>query len=567
MPLKKKSQPEPVDSSPESKPLAHGNQEPEESIQSLRETNHRYHSLIHSSSQLFAILLGEDMVISVANEAIMETWGKGSDIYGKSLFEIMPEIVEQGFDQLLRGVYHTGIPIHANEMPVYLIRHGKKELMHYTFIYQAQRDSDGEIEGVAIIATEVTPQVELNRKIKESEANFRQLAEFMSEKFASTDDEGTLVYCNKNWENYTGLTERELLEGGLSKFIHPDDFELASQSWLHSRKTGVPYDAEFRLLNKEGAYKWHLCHATPAKDGDGMITKWIILTTEIQSQKDQAQQLEKAVKKRTRELQDATELLQEKNEVLRKMNQDLESFAYISSHDLREPLRKIQTFASRILESEYGALSEKGRHAFDRINESARHMQTLIEDLLSYSRVSITGNQFVRSNLNILFEEVRATLKEIIAEYKATIQVEGLPVAFVIPFQFRQMMQNLITNSLKFSVQGKAPQIRIVCEQGDGIEFQFGPLNPQERYFHISVADNGIGFEPQYNRKIFEVFQRLHQKAEYSGTGIGLAIVKRIVDNHNGFITAKGTPNQGAIFDIYLPVEISRTLSMQKPAG
>ena len=563
MSLKKKSLPEPVDSSPEGKPHSGGVADLQASIQSLRETNHRYHSLIHSSSQLIAILLGEDMIISVANEAIMETWGKGENIHGKSLFEIMPEIIDQGFGELLREVYRTGIPFHANEMPVYLLRHGRKEQMHYTFIYQAQRDSMGKIEGVAIIATEVTPQVELNRKIKESEANFRQLAEFMSEKFASTDGEGALVYCNKNWENYTGLTTQELIKGGLSRFIHTHDFGSAMQGWHNSRKSGVPFDAEFRLRNKEGVYKWHLCRGTPAKDSDGNITKWIILMTEIQSQKDQHEQLEKAVQERTRKLRKATELLQEKNEALAKMNQELESFAYISSHDLREPLRKIQTFTSRILESEHQALSVKGKHAFDRINESARHMQALIEDLLSYSRISVTGNQFVRSDLGILFEEVRESLKENIAEHKATILTEGLPVAFVIPFQFRQMMQNMITNSLKFSVQGKSPQIRIVCEQGDGSQFQFEPLNPRERYFHISVADNGIGFEPQYSRKIFEVFQRLHQKVEYSGTGIGLAIVKKIVDNHNGFITAKGAPNRGATFDIYLPVEISRTSSRQ----
>src|SRR5690606_4764574 len=344
---------------------------------------------------------------------------------------------------------------------------------------------------------------------------------------------------------------------------HTHDFGSAMQGWHNSRKSGVPFDAEFRLRNKEGVYKWHLCRGTPAKDSDGNITKWIILMTEIQSQKDQHEQLEKAVQERTRKLRKATELLQEKNEALAKMNQELESFAYISSHDLREPLRKIQTFTSRILESEHQALSVKGKHAFDRINESARHMQALIEDLLSYSRISVTGSQFVRSDLGILFEEVRESLKENIAEHKATILTEGLPVAFVIPFQFRQMMQNMITNSLKFSVQGKSPQIWIVCEQGDGSQFQFEPLNPRERYFHISVADNGIGFEPQYSRKIFEVFQRLHQKVEYSGTGIGLAIVKKIVDNHNGFITAEGAPNRGATFDIYLPVEISRISSRQ----
>lgn len=538
-----------------------------EAVRSLRQLNHRYDSLIHTSPQLIAILLGEDMIVSVANEAIMESWGKGKDIFGKSLLAIMPEIIEQGFDKFLRDVYYTGVPFHANEMPVYLMRHGKKELVHYTFIYQAQRDTNGDIEGVAIIATEVSRQVELNRKIKESEAHFRQLAEFMSEKFSSADSQGQLVYCNKNWMDYTGFSEPELIADGWHKVLHPDDYDLVSRSWAHSVDTGDPLEVEFRLLRKDGTYQWHLCRATAATDSNGKITRWILITTEIQSQKDRREMLELAVKERTHEIEKATSLLREKNEALRKMNQDLESFTYISSHDMQEPLRKIRTFASRILETEGGALSEKGRHSFERILDSARYMQTLIQDLLSYSRMNITGNQFKRSNLKLLLEEVKSSLKETIAEHRATIIERGLKEAVVIPFQFRQMLQNLIINSLKFSAPDKPVQIRIECQYGSGSDFQVEALIPSGRYVHLSVADNGIGFEPTYREKIFELFQRLHQKDMYSGTGIGLAIVKKIVDNHRGIILATGVPNEGATFDIYLPVEMLHTFATQTLDG
>lgn len=543
------------------------NQDMENTIRDLKRANHRYHSLIHTSPQLIAILLGEDMIISVANEAIMETWGKGRDIIGKSLFAIMPEIIEQGFADLLRQVYQTGKPFHANEMPVYLIRYGRKELMHYTFIYQAQRDTNGEIEGVAIIATEVTPQVELNKKMKESEANFRQLAELMSEKFASTDRSGNLVYCNKNWMDYTGLSARELIGSGWSKIVHPDDLEELSRTWLHSVRTGATFDGEFRLMAGDGRYQWHLCRASAVKDVSGVITKWIIITTEIQSQKDRREQLERAVEERTRELQQATDLLLQKNESLRKMNIELESFAYISSHDLQEPLRKIQTFISRILHSEAHALTEKGRHSLDRINDSARYMQTLIQDLLSYSRLSNTENQFVKVNLDTLLDEVRAGLKEKIAECKASIESDRLPEAVVIPFQIRQLLQNMLINSLKFRVSGRTPRVRITCDHVSGDAVKIKGLKPRVRYLHISIADNGIGFDPGYSEKIFEVFQRLHQRDEYSGTGIGLAIVKKIVDNHQGVITATGVPNDGAIFDVYLPENIVHTFARQTSAG
>lgn len=570
MPQEKSPVPDPSNVQGESVPLrsnVEGTPFPEQTIRNLRQVNHRYDSLIHTSPQLIAILLGEDMIVSVANEAILDSWGKGKDIFGKSLLAIMPEIIEQGFDKLLRQVYYTGLPFHANEMPVYLMRHGKKELMHYSFIYQAQRDMNGDIEGVAIIATEVTPQVELNRKIKESEAHFRQLAEFMSEKFSSADSEGNLVYCNKNWIDYTGLTEQELLAGGWHTVVHPHDLDLVSRNWHHSVKTGNTFEAEFRLLSKEGAYRWHLCRATAARDSHGNVIRWILITTEIQSQKDQREQLENAVIERTREIQKATDLLREKNEELRKMNQDLEAFTYISSHDLQEPLRKIRTFASRVLETEGSTLSTRGRHSFERILDSARYMQALIQDLLSYSRMNITSNQFRRSNLKHLLDEVKSSLRETIAEHKATITDNGLGEAVVIPFQFRQMLQNLIINSLKFSTPGSPAQIRIECQYGRGSEFQVEALNPSKHYVHLSVADNGIGFEPRYKEKIFEVFQRLHQKDTYSGTGIGLAIVKRIVDNHQGVVLATGVPSRGATFDIYLPVAIYRAAARQTLAG
>lgn len=270
---------------------------------------------------------------------------------------------------------------------------------------------------------------------------------------------------------------------------------------------------------------------------------------------------------RTRELQRATGLLQEKNEVFKKMNEELEAFAYISSHDLQEPLRKIRTFLSRMAESEKKMLTQKGLHAIDRIDESARHVQALIQDLLTYSRMRNTRNLFAKANLNALFEEVTTGLKEMIAECKATITAEGLREAVVIPFQFRQLLQNLIMNSLKFSVPDRPPCIRIECKYGYGSEFQVGLSRLRERYLHICVADNGIGFDSKYNDKIFEVFQRLHKKDGYSGTGIGLAIVKKIVDNHQGIIVATGRVNSGATFDIYLPVGISDTFSTHNVAG
>lgn len=249
----------------------------------------------------------------------------------------------------------------------------------------------------------------------------------------------------------------------------------------------------------------------------------------------------------------AEEKLRSQNVQLEKMNKELESFAYISSHDLQEPLRKIQTFITRILEKEENNLSDSGKNMFNRMHKAAHRMQTLIQDLLAYSRTNTSKRKLETTDLNLIIAEIKDDLKEEIKEKNATLEVSQLCVADVIPFQFRQLMINLISNSLKFSNPENLPHIKIKCEIAKGIKFSHVKLPPQSKYCHITVSDNGIGFKQEYSEKIFEIFQRLHGREEYTGTGIGLSIVKKIVDNHNGIIVATGELNKGATFDIYFP--------------
>ena len=242
-----------------------------------------------------------------------------------------------------------------------------------------------------------------------------------------------------------------------------------------------------------------------------------------------------------------------KNDDLEKMNRELESFAYISSHDLQEPLRKIQTFASRIMDREYDSLSETGRSYFKRMQDAALRMQTLIEDLLAYSRTTNEERKIERADLNLVLDEIREEFAEEIASRGASIEAGELGSAMIIPFQFRQLLHNLFVNSLKFARAGVPAKITVTSETIWGDPTIHPKLLATHRYTHLRVSDNGIGFEPEYGEKIFEVFQRLHGRDKYSGTGIGLAIVKKIIDNHGGYISASGQPGKGAAFDIYLP--------------
>lgn len=264
--------------------------------------------------------------------------------------------------------------------------------------------------------------------------------------------------------------------------------------------------------------------------------------------------------KRAAELSIANEELAFQNEEKEKRaaeliiaNKELLAFTYISSHDLQEPLRKIQTFVTIILENENENLSESGKYNFKRMQLAAGRMQLLIDDLLAFSRVATTELIFEKTELNLIIEEVKAELKDTIQEKHATIDATEIGSANIIAFQFRQLMYNLISNALKFSKPELPSHIIINSKIVKGAKLNNEKLSPDRNYCHITVKDNGIGFEPHFSDRIFEVFQKLHGKEVYTGTGIGLAIVKKIIENHNGIITATSELGKGARFDIYIP--------------
>ena len=225
----------------------------------------------------------------------------------------------------------------------------------------------------------------------------------------------------------------------------------------------------------------------------------------------------------------------------------------MSSHDLQEPLRKIQNFVTCILLEEEKNLSETGKGYFLRMRQTAERMQALLDDLLIYSRTKSSERRFEKTDLTVVVDEVKKDYEDDILEKKATIEAIDLCETNIIRFQFRQLLQNLISNSLKFSKPLIASHIIIKSEILPGDKLNNEELSSNSDYCHIIYTDNGIGFDPQYKDRIFQVFQRLHSKEEYKGTGMGLAICKRIVENHNGVIAATGELNKGARFDIYIP--------------
>ncbi len=391
------------------------------------------------------------------------------------------------------------------------------------------------------ITSDITERKEAEKTLKESEERFRSLAQTLPQLVWVTDAQGNPEFASSRWKEYSGIEP-----GGEKEWkamVHPADYDNITAAWVHSLTTGTNYTYDVRLKSKGGEYRWHNVKGEPVLDDQNNITKWVGAFTDIHEQKNIEQLLEIKITERTEELK-------QKNTELQNMNKELEAFNFISSHDLQEPLRKIQTLAGRILASENENFSETGKDYFRRMNNAAERMRILIQDLLSFSRVNNSERKFEMTNLNDIADEVKNEFKEALTEKRATIEVKKMCEGKIIPFQFRQLMHNLISNALKFTKPHTAPHITIKSEI---VSVANSPFEGR-RACHITVSDNGIGFEEHYSKKIFEVFQRLHGKQEYEGTGIGLAIVKKIVDNHNGIISAESELGEGATFNIYLPV-------------
>jgi chemotaxis family two-component system sensor kinase Cph1 len=243
------------------------------------------------------------------------------------------------------------------------------------------------------------------------------------------------------------------------------------------------------------------------------------------------------------------------NEEHKTANKELANLNWISTHDLKEPLRKIQIFASKVLDREDPDLSAQVKDSVGRMRIAAEKMQLLIEDILAYSKAGSMEKVFETVDLNMILANVTIELRDNIEECNATITSGQLPVLNIIPFQIHQLFVNLISNAIKFTKPGTRPEINITASIETGEDIRGGKALQQTAYHRISFEDNGIGFEKEYESRIFDVFQRLHPAHKYPGTGIGLAICKKIMENHRGFIQAHSELDKGSVFSIYFPVE------------
>lgn len=248
--------------------------------------------------------------------------------------------------------------------------------------------------------------------------------------------------------------------------------------------------------------------------------------------------------------------IEDRNLELERSNKELASFNHVASHDLQEPLRKIQTFISRFSEDDKLKLSDNGRNYITKIEDSASRMRILIDDLLLFSRTNKSEKIFEKADLNFILENSKQELSQIITDKNAVIKSEKLPFTNVIPFQMQQLFTNLIGNSLKYSNPSRPLEISINCTTDRAENFPELNLKSKDKFYKITFKDNGLGFDQEQAEKIFILFNRLHPNNEFPGTGIGLTICKKIAENHKGFLLAEGEINQGANFNLFLPINL-----------
>ncbi|AEV98966.1 hypothetical protein A4D02_10440 [Niastella koreensis] len=780
-----------------------------------------------------------DYRIELANNSFLQIAGKDmSEITGRSLFEVNPELKGQRAEELINQVIQTGKPHIENGLPLRVERNGGQVTAYFNILFYPLLESDGACTGVMLVGREVTEIVLERKRMENSEHYFRRLADTVPIMLWITRSDGYCTYVNQKWYDYTGQTPEKTLGRGWLSVVHPDDIALMTSCFEEANAHQVPFNFEYRIRGADGnyrwildsgspmfdkkgvfegfigsvvdidnrklaedavresekrfrqladsmpqivwtanadgyvdyynkqwylligdenqfgdesfivhvhpddrercleswhevvrtgesleiefrfrvkypapVYRWFLVRARPIKNDRGQIIKWFGTCTDIDDVKNIHLELENRVTERTHEISHKNKALEETTRELKEMNQQLElrheelrqseerylrmtnevedysiillskdgyienwnkgaekikgytadeiigmhfrlfytysdqqhnlaekliaeakengkstyegwrvrkdgstfwantvltalhndkndiigfskvtrdltkqkqnedqlkiyaeqleqknrelersnselsSFSYVASHDLQEPLRKIQAFGNLIQARDVANLSDTSKDYFERMVKAAIRMQNLIDSLLEFSRTTTARKNFELTDLNILLDEVKKELAHRIEEKKATIIAAHLPTLTIIPFQFRQLLSNLISNSLKYSREDVTPVIEITATYVKGSELNEKAALPGKDYFRFKIADNGIGFEQEYAEKIFELFQRLHGRNEYSGSGIGLAICKKIVENHHGFMRAESGAGEGATFYFFIPVK------------
>lgn len=392
---------------------------------------------------------------------------------------------------------------------------------------------------------------DLATKLQDSENDFRTLTDSLPLMMLSINNRGTVTYTNKWLQDFFGRVPKQLAAASWQGLVHPDDASSFLKDIQNAFTRQTTFTSQYRFIEKTSeAPLWHIFSMIPLKNEKDVIIRWIGFIFDINAQKKIEQTLKdnRALKDAQEQLYQNQMELQNKIIELNRSNYELEQFAHLASHDLQEPLRKL-FYYSDVLKRRYaGQMDESTNNLLNNMSAAAGRMKELINDLLSYSQLQQQKLSFEEVDLNAIIPEIIKDLDIAIREKNAVIEYDDLPMLYGNRIRLTQLFQNLISNAIKYSRVGVPPVISIRSQSLDG-------------QVSIAVRDNGIGFKEEYREKIFGLFERLHSRDQFPGTGIGLSICKKIAELHKGSISANSTPGEFAEFSVTLPIHATTRLA------
>jgi PAS domain S-box-containing protein len=514
------------------------NNQRREAETALAQTAQMFYSIFNNTFQFIGLLKPDGTVIEV-NETALESAGlQAKDVIGEPFWETGWWQNNEMAEKLRKSILQVGQGGFVRFESDITAKNG--DIRQVDVSLKPIFSQDGKVTLIIAEGRDLTVLKEQQKIIQEAqrkEERFHDL-EILSEKLPEliwvASAEGKVEYLNQKWFEWTGIPAEASVSDGWLKAIHPDDRERITNFRQNALETKSKCETELRLLGPTGEPLWILARGTPILDETGRIVRWVGSASNIDQQKTLTTELEAKVRERTAEI---SKLLSE----LRRSNDELQQFAYAASHDLQEPLRAVAGYTSLLNRRYANSLDESAKKYIKGACDGAQRMQTLINDLLNFARVETRAKQFTDTDTNEVVALVLRDLKTSIEESHAKVDCLPLPQVLADPTQLAQVFQNLISNAVKFK-SDRDPAIEISSKTLEG-----------SNMVQFCVRDNGIGISPKDSKRIFEMFQRLHSSTEYPGTGIGLAICKRIVDRHGGELWVQSEPGQGSAFYFTIP--------------
>ena len=483
-----------------------------ENRSALEKSERRLRRLVMNAPVSIGILNGPEYIVEMMNDSALTLMGKTKEeIFNKPVLDVITELDTSTAKFLLDSVYKTGKPFSASEYPVKLNRNGVLQKVYINFDYHPLINSKREVYGILVVGIDLTEQVVARKKIAESEARFRLLADSLPLFVWSSDNEGNLNYFNQAFYDYTGIPYEQLKDEQWINIVHPDEKTENFRAWKKAINTGKDFNYEHRFKRFDGVYRWQLSRAIPLHDKAGKIQSWIGSSTDIQDIKNQEHQKD--------------------------------FFISMASHELKTPITSIKGYI-QILQSMYAGSEDLSlTKSLDRIHLQIDKLTTLIGDMLDVSKIRSGNLAFQKQvfDMNPLIKEVIEEIEMTHPENKIIFKNgKQLPV-FADRERIGQVLINLMTNAVKYSI--KKGDIIVTSEK-------------MQNSVMVSVKDEGIGIDRNYQQKIFERFYRVAGKSEktFPGFGIGLFIASEIIKSHKGNIGVQSEPGKGSIFYFSIPI-------------